>query len=275
MSISSLSSTAHLISRTLTPGQRRSRGSRGPLGTPGWALPFPSPKQSGEARPRLGKTVEHPAPGEASRGRLPSPSRLGKRAAPPAAEPGTRRPATMARPPHTLQPRPSPRPGPARGPALPRAAAAAAGRAPAAPDSCGSGLRRGQRGPRPGPRAAEAAGARAAVASAPGSSPGPPSRPPSRHGAAAGGSAGEGKRRAWRAGRRVRQLPPPLSGQPAPRGTRRPGRTSGGRSAAAGQENPHTPPTASAAQLLRPRPLARKASHWPDVSLGVVTFPAG
>lgn len=56
MSIPSLSSTAHLISRTPTPEPtRRYGGSRGPMGTPGWALPFPSPKQPGEARPRPGK----------------------------------------------------------------------------------------------------------------------------------------------------------------------------------------------------------------------------
>lgn len=275
MNTSSLSSPAHLISRMSTKQARRYWGSRGPLGTPGWVLPFPFPQQPGEARPRLGKQSVTLLRGKASRGRLPSPSGLGKRAAPPAAEPGTRRPAPMARPPHPLQPRPSPRPGPARGPSLPRTATSAAGRAPAASGSDGSGLRRGRRGPRPGPKAAEAAGARAAVALAPGSSPGPPSRPPSRHRAAAGGSAGEGKCRAGRAGRRVPQGPPPLSGQPAPRGTRRPGQTSRGRTAAAGQENPHTPPTASAAQLLRPRPLTRKAYHWPDVCLDVVTFPSG
>lgn len=42
-----------------------------------------------------------------------------------------------------------------------------------------------------------------------------------------------------------------------------------------GSKNLHTPPTASAAQLLWPRLLARTAFHWPDVNLGVMTFPAG
>lgn len=147
----------------------------------GLSLSLP-PKQPGQARPRLGKQSCHPPPSQANRGRLPSPSLFGKRAAPPAREPGTRLRAPLPQPAPPNQPGLSPRPGPARGPARPRAAAAAAGRAPAAPGSGGSGLPPGRRGPQLGPRATEAARARAAFASAPGRSPGPrpPSRPPAQ-----------------------------------------------------------------------------------------------
>jgi hypothetical protein len=71
-------------------------------GAPVGALTFPSPKQPGQARPRLRKPSCHPPPSERSRGRLPSPSLFGKRAAPPAREPGTRLRA----------PRPQPAPSP-------------------------------------------------------------------------------------------------------------------------------------------------------------------
>lgn len=99
MTISTLFRLAHLISRTQNPEQAcQYQGSRGPRGTPGWGSHFPFPQAVRQSQAAPGKAVCHPPPSEASRGRLPSPSLFGKRAAPPAPEPGTRQPAPLPQP---------------------------------------------------------------------------------------------------------------------------------------------------------------------------------